>query len=335
MDSRLPESLWPSTMRSLNVSFQSDTFSVPISKREKPSSHSQSDRTLRPSTNVAHKQSESTVSRKQTPERKRSPLKGKNSPDKSENSKPGDGLHGRSVDQHRWPSRMGGRVSSSALAKSIIDISDKTTKATSTPNPVMTSPSLRRMSTRGGLNKHLQKSASDEMKLISVDGSGKVEFEACAVDDKSPRIPKVVSSRSLERTKLVTSNDRSQSLPTPGSRPASPNMTSLLLSSVCRGASPSRTRTLGSTPSRGVSPSRTRSSSPTTQANSSTSVLSYMADIRKGKKVANHIEDVHRLRLLYNRHLQWRYANARADVTLSYQKVTAEVWSFDLCHYLY
>ncbi|KAL0316538.1 UNVERIFIED_CONTAM: AUGMIN subunit [Sesamum radiatum] len=31
---RLPESLWPSTMRSLSVSFQSDTFSLPVTKRE-------------------------------------------------------------------------------------------------------------------------------------------------------------------------------------------------------------------------------------------------------------------------------------------------------------
>ena len=33
---RIPESLWPSTMRSLSVSFQSDTISIPVSKKEKP-----------------------------------------------------------------------------------------------------------------------------------------------------------------------------------------------------------------------------------------------------------------------------------------------------------
>lgn len=312
-------------MRSLSVSFQSDTFSLPISKREKPVAHALSDYTLRPSSNVAHKQSETTApaSRKPTPERKRSPLKGKNSPDQSENSKPVDGLHGRLVDQHRWPSRIGGRVSSNVLAKSI-DLANKTTKATTTPNPGMMAPSLRRMSIPGCLSKPLQKSASGAMRLISFDRSGKVEFETCSVDDNSLRNPKVVSSRPSERTKLVTPTDRSQSLPTPGSRPASPNKTSLLSSSVSRGASPSRTRTLTSAPSRGVSPSRTRPSSPSRQTNSSSSVLSYIADIRKGKKVANHIEDVHQLRLLYNRHLQWRYANSRADVALNSQKVTAE-----------
>ncbi|OIT29921.1 augmin subunit 8 [Nicotiana attenuata] len=55
---RLPESLWPSTMRSLSVSFQSDTFSLPVSKREKPVSHALCDRTLRPSSNVVQKQGE-------------------------------------------------------------------------------------------------------------------------------------------------------------------------------------------------------------------------------------------------------------------------------------
>ncbi|KAF8045415.1 hypothetical protein N665_4964s0001 [Sinapis alba] len=92
---RVPEGLWPSTMRSLSVSFQSDSVSVPVVKKEKPFVTSKIDRTLRPSSNIAHKQKSETttsVSRKHTPERKRSPLKGKNvSASQSENSKPVDG----------------------------------------------------------------------------------------------------------------------------------------------------------------------------------------------------------------------------------------------------
>ena len=101
---RLPESLWPSTMRSLSVSFQSDSVSVPVSKKERPVSSSSGDRTLRPSSNIAqkHKAETTSVSRKPTPERKRSPLKGKNNvSDLSENSKPVDGPHSRLIEQHR------------------------------------------------------------------------------------------------------------------------------------------------------------------------------------------------------------------------------------------
>lgn len=318
---RLPEALWPSTMRSLSVSFQSDTFSLPVSKREKPVPHAVSDRTLKPFSNVAHKQAEmAPLSRKPTPERKRSPLKGKNLADQSENSKPVDSLHARLVDQHRWLSRTGGKVSSNSLNKSM-DLSNKATKAST-----MVVPSLRRMSMPDGMTRPLQKSVSDAVKLASYDGSGRVELESYSIDDNTPlRIPKIVSSTSSERTTLVTPSVRFHSLPSPGSRPASPNKPS-----VSRGPSPSRTRSLNVAPSRGVSPSRIRPSSPSRQSGSSTSVLSFIADIKKGKKGSNHLEDVHQLRLLYNRHLQWRYANAQAAAAQNSQKLTAEITLYNV-----
>ncbi|XP_059635788.1 AUGMIN subunit 8 [Cornus florida] len=327
MGSRLPEGLWPSTMRSLSVSFQSDTFSLPISRREKPVTHALSDRALKPSSNVAHKQAETPpISRKPTPERKRSPLKGKNVTDHSENSKPVNGLQSRLVDQHRWPSRTGGKVSSNTSYKSM-DLTDKTTKTSTSPHLGTGIPSLMRMPISDGTSKPLQKTASDTARLVSSGESRRREFEACSIDDNVPESGshKIVSSSSLERTTIVSPALRSQSLPTPRSRPPSPNNTSVLSSSVSRGVSPSRMRTLNTIPSRGVSPSRIRASSPSRQSSSSTtSVLSFIVDIRKGKKGANHIEDAHQLRLLYNRHLQWRYANARADTALYTQKVTAE-----------
>ncbi|XP_038696596.1 AUGMIN subunit 8-like isoform X2 [Tripterygium wilfordii] len=109
-DGRLPESLWPSTMQSLSFSFQSDCISIPVSKKEKSVNSASSDRTLRSSSNVGHKQAETpSRARKPTPERKRSPLKGRNSHDQSENAKPVYGLHSRLIDQQRWPSRIGGK----------------------------------------------------------------------------------------------------------------------------------------------------------------------------------------------------------------------------------
>lgn len=311
-------------MRSLSVSFQSDTFSLPITKKEKPAPHAVSDRALTPSPNVSQKQAETRpISRKSTPDRKRSPLKGKNATDESENSKPVDGSHGRLVDQHRWPSRAGGKVSSNALARSM-DLNHKTAKPSPFPNVGMGTSSFRRMSFPDGTSKPLQKSVSDAVRL-------NMELDMHSVYDKLLKsgLQNPVSSRPLERMGLVTPALRSQSLPTPGSRPPSPNKASVLSSSISRGVSPSRTRALNPT-ARGISPSQTRPSSPSRQSNSSTSVLSFIADIRKGKKGANHIEDAHLLRLLHNRHLQWRYANAQADASLYDQKVTAEVALFQV-----
>ncbi|TKY72312.1 ENDOSPERM DEFECTIVE 1 [Spatholobus suberectus] len=45
-----------------------------------------------------------------------------------------------------------------------------------------------------------------------------------------------------------------------------------------------------------------------------------VADARKGKKGSSHQEDVHSLRLLYNRYLQWRFANAKAHSAMKAQQ---------------
>ncbi|KAL3331687.1 hypothetical protein AABB24_032345 [Solanum stoloniferum] len=305
---RLAESLWPSTMRSLSVSFQSDSFSLPVSKREKPAPQALCDRTLRPSSNVVQRQETPPGSRKATPERRRSPLKGKSSSDQAENSRPVDSLNARLVDQHRWPSRTNKKVPSGIMNRSI-DLSDKNSKIAPNTRPV--TPTLRRLSL-DGYSRPLQKSAGELLSLISV-------------DDNSLSMQKSRPSTSLDRTVLTNPVARSQTVSAPGSRLPSPNKASVLSSSACRGVSPSRTKSVPSTPSRGPSPSRIRPSSPSRhQPKTATSVLSFIADIKKGKKAANHIEDVHQLRLLYNRHLQWRYANARSDAALHTQKAKTE-----------
>ncbi|KAK1420935.1 hypothetical protein QVD17_22907 [Tagetes erecta] len=246
---KLPESLWPSRMRSLSVAFQSNTYSMPVIKKEKPPPQAVYDRALKPSLNAS-----SPTHRKSTPERKRSPLKGKNLIDQSENSKPLDGLHSRIIDQHRWPSRT---ANSNVLNKSI-DLPDESIKQSIAPN-------ARRMSN------------------------------------------------------LVSSTEKNGGF----LAPSSPNKSS----TVTRGVSPLRTRLMSSAPpSRGVSPSHMRPSSPSRQlCNSNTvSVLTFVADMKKGKKVATRIEDAHHLRLLYNRQVQWRFVNAGAEAVLNSQKVTAE-----------
>ncbi|CAA3007145.1 Hypothetical predicted protein [Olea europaea subsp. europaea] len=309
LGNKLPESLWPSTVRSLSVSFQSDTFSLPICKREKPVSHGLSDRNLKSSVNVVLKQGKAPpASRKPTPERKRSPPKGKNSTDQSENSRPVDGLHTQLVDQHRWPSRTGGKVFSNALKRNT-DLTDKTNR-TSLTHSVAGSPNLRRLSLEGA-SKPLPETSCALLTCVSRERE-KIIFRGCSVVDSS-QIKKTVSSASLKRETLGNSAVKHQSLPTPGSSPASPSASRV---------GPAKAKAVN--PPRGPNPARVRPSSPSKQAQSSTSVLRFIVDIKRGKKAANHIEDVHQSRLLYNRLLQWRYANARVNSALHSQKIKAE-----------
>ncbi|XP_073317645.1 AUGMIN subunit 8-like [Primulina huaijiensis] len=302
---KLHESLRPSAMRSLSVSFKSDIISVPMSKREKPVSNVLSDPALRTSSNIAHKQTELPASRKSTPERTSTPNKGKRSFDKSENSKPIDSLPACLVDQHRWPRTVNGKASSSALNRNI-NLTDKISKTASLSHSIKAESYPRRLS--------LEKITSDLLMSRTCCNSGKVMLNGCSSDDSSMRT-QFTSLSSPDKTPLTYAAARAQSLPTSGLRPPSPP--------VSRGTSPARNK-VGKPSSRGPSPTRAWQSSPSRQPQSSTSVLSFIADIKKGNKAANHIEDVHQLRLLYNRHLQWHYANARSYAVLHSLKVKAE-----------
>ncbi|XP_049932535.1 AUGMIN subunit 8-like isoform X2 [Nymphaea colorata] len=46
--------------------------------------------------------------------------------------------------------------------------------------------------------------------------------------------------------------------------------------------------------------------------------------MKRGKKLSGHQEDAHLLRLLYNRHLQWRFTNAKAEAAMHAQTISAE-----------
>jgi len=118
-----------------------------------------------------------------------------------------------------------------------------------------------------------------------------------------------------------------------------PMMSPRTMASPIRGnarpASPSKLwASAASSPSRGFSsPSKVRSAVASTinsNSGSSPSILSFSADVRRGKIGEDRIFDAHTLRLLYNRYVQWRFVNARADATFMVQKLNAEVW-LDLC----
>lgn len=103
---------------------------------------------------------------------------------------------------------------------------------------------------------------------------------------------------------------------------------------VLRPASPSKLGISSAmlSPMRGLSPSRVRNAvggvvgSNLNNLSNTPSILSFAADIRRGKIGENRIVDVHFLRILYNRLLQWRFVNARAESALFAQRLNAEVW---------
>ncbi|XP_023002124.1 QWRF motif-containing protein 2-like [Cucurbita maxima] len=81
-----------------------------------------------------------------------------------------------------------------------------------------------------------------------------------------------------------------------------------------------------SSPSKG-SPSRVRCSVTNGFNNnwsSTPSALNFANDIRRGKMGDTRMADAHSLKTLYNRLLQWRFVNARADATSSIQSLNAE-----------
>ncbi|KAK1276204.1 hypothetical protein QJS04_geneDACA003863 [Acorus gramineus] len=360
---RTADGLWPS-MRSLSVSFQADSYSIPVARKEKPATHSSSDHALRSSANAGPPQRQAenpAVQRKATPERKRTPLRGKNGPEQSENSKPMENH------QLRWPGRVSARLSANSLSRSV-DLTDRINKTTSLTLPGQrgvsparkmpasdgqrgispikkmpasdvqrgvsptrkisasdgqrgVSPTRRMPASDAGMGRGLQKSTSEVAgRIISEIGRNLIDDMTFRTSGSSKVFSTSIniSSNPTERSS-ITRLSRAPSSPLPGlHRPQSPNrdLFSSSSSSSSRGMpSPVRMRPTTPFPS---------ANSTTSRPSSSSSVLSFTTDARKGKKGANQIEDAHHLRLLYNRNLQWRFMNARADSALSMQKITAE-----------
>ncbi|CAN1166823.1 AUGMIN subunit 8 [Linum perenne] len=315
---KLPESLWPSTMRSLSVSFQSDSISVPVSKKEKEkpliSSNSNvispNDRTLKPTSPATPKIRGDF--RVESP-RRSSPMKGR-----SENAKPLlDSFRTKLIDQHRWPSRVSGSKSNAMSMNKSVDLSDmKSMRGLATSVVSIGTSTLKKIP-----GQELQKSSSDvASRILSPEEKpGMKAFDE--VLERLSRAEKLVSANLPDRMAYLPSV-RTHTVPSPRSRPASPSK-----GSMSRSGSPSRTRPSTPPSSRGVSPSRARtlsSSMSTPSSFSSNSVLSFVADYKRGKRSASFLEDAHQLRLLHNRHLQWRFAIAQQEDVLYAQKMNTE-----------
>lgn len=323
--------------RSLSVSFQGESFSLPISKTKvTPAS---------PNLNSV---------RKCTPERRRSttPLKGKvdGTVDQVDNSKP--------IDQHRWPARtkpnflgmsldctddrkkLFGPVNlMSTLQQSMIDETRRTSfdgrlnhdYIQRTRNQALEGNSINELTMTSDFT------ASDSDSVSSGSNSGQQDYVGTARLHNGPT-GIAVSARFWQEA-----NSRIRRLQDPGSpllaSPVSKTTATSkfglvssqrTISSPLRGgvrpASPSRT--VSSSPSRRIaSPSRLRNSDSeiiSSNLNEAPSVLSFAVDVRRGKVGENRIFDAHLLRLLYNRDMQWRFINARTEAALLVQKRSVE-----------
>ncbi|CAN6919449.1 unnamed protein product [Brassica oleracea] len=324
--------------RSLSVSFQGEAFSLPISKKKD---------TTTTTTPVSH--------RKPTPERRRSPQVR----DQRENSKPVD--HHQ---QQLWPgaSMRGSSVSKnvdcecddigkkklgSMLQRSsrvsvdgrlgldlgegdgVLELRDeRKTRVTSTSDfTASDSDSVSSGSTNGaqerGERRSLQRNVMASAKfwqetntrlrrLQDPGGSPRCSSPSSRISSMSSKLSQ--SKRFSSDTPLVSS-PRGMASPIRGgaTRPASP-------SKVWATATSSQARALSS-------PCRVRngvSEQMNAYNRNLPSILCFTADIRRGKIGEDRVMDAHLLRLLYNRHLQWRFANARADSTFMVQRLTAE-----------
>ncbi|KAF5955516.1 hypothetical protein HYC85_008372 [Camellia sinensis] len=311
--------------RSLSVSFQGQSFSLPISKT-KPA----------PATSS---------SRKATPERRKAtPVR-----NQTENSKPND--------EHRWPGRS---REVSFLTRSLDCAVEKKKLGGSGSVVRALQQSMIIESTKTSFNGRLKVQPTNTELDKSPEASDLVALDTESVSSGSTggvqEFGNVSQVREGTRGIIVPARfwqettNRLRRLPEPGSPVSKNNGLKTIaqsklsamkksfidspISSPLRGAvrpaSPSKVVTSSaSSPSRGMqSPSRVRNGVGSMLNNNNLSntpsILSFAADVRRGKVGENRILDAHLLRLLYNRHLQWRFMNARADAAMLVQKVTAE-----------
>ncbi|KAF8096656.1 hypothetical protein N665_0304s0021 [Sinapis alba] len=315
--------------RSLSVSFQGEAFSLPISKKKEAAAP------------VSH--------RKPTPERRRStPVR-----DQRENSKP--------VDQQLWPGASRS-VPPNPLSRSLDCGNDRGKLGSGSPKVSINGRLSLDMEGRdeyletgrrpnNGLTSDLTASDTDSVSSGSTNG-----VQECANGEisKSKSLPRNVmaSARFWQET-----NTRLRRLQDPGSPLASSpglktsskfghskrfsssdavpsssprGMASPVRGAAIRSASPSKLwATTTSSPARALSsPSRVRNEVSAQMnaynRNNTPSILSFSADIRRGKIGEDRVMDAHLLRLLYNRYLQWRFVNARKEYTLMVQRLNAE-----------
>ncbi|XWS39879.1 hypothetical protein CRYUN_Cryun18bG0092300 [Craigia yunnanensis] len=341
--------------RSLSVSFQGEAFSLPISKT-KAQVGSTLIRKATPERRRAtpvrdHGENSKPVDQHRWPARTRQDNSGSNPLSRSldysgERKMFGSGaMLAKSLQQSMMLDESSRRVSFDGSNRLSLDLGSvaELLKETSKQNPDANSVTVNEASCVS-----CDLTASDTDSVSS--GSTNSGMQECGIQ-KGRSGPRniVVSARFWQET-----NSRLRRLQDPGSRlstspgsrigaPAkfsqskrfssdgavsSPRTMASPIKGGTRPASPSKLWTSSaSSPLRGLSPARVRNAVGCQMIGNSVntpSILSFSVDIRRGKMGEDRVVDAHMLRLLYNRYLQWRFANARADATFMVQKLSAE-----------
>ncbi|CAI0451738.1 unnamed protein product [Linum tenue] len=310
--------------RSLSVSFQGGSFALQVSKA---------------------KPAPSPVSaRKGTPERRRA------TPPRTDQV---ENHNSRSAEQkHRWPGRL--REPPNSMNRSV-DCTDDRKRAVGSGVSVNVVRALHRLDSRSSIESRLSSDSSNVVepeKLVSISGS-----EA----QSDPPFPSDTESVSSGTTSEGSSNaggqvhkgghgiivparfwqENNNRIRRQPPEPSSPSkfaasrtislqkiMPPRKLGIESPVSSPKGTVSAMATPARGMSPSRMRNSMGSAASNfgntSTLSILSFGADLKRVKGGETRLVEVHHLRILYNRLLQWRFVNARADASLSVQSSNAE-----------
>ncbi|CAO2202016.1 unnamed protein product [Urochloa humidicola] len=235
-------------------------------------------------------------------ERKRSPFRGRTNSTghQCENARPSESPANMATEQqHRWPGMMTspGRCSAGLTSTSSAP-AEKTSRPFSSANAPAGCSAMRTHPSEGK-GKSLKRLSSEMAKIFHRRKKDKADYCSDTSSQTSAS-----SKSTCPSSKAITSPaqvlQRSSSQRQGLSSAAS-------TSRSCQ--SPSRMR-----PS---APCRSKCDPSAAQLGVEQPVFNYIVDVRKRKKKAGQIENVHQLRLLNNRYLQWRFVNALSEDTLS------------------
>ncbi|KAL5209588.1 hypothetical protein ABZP36_005211 [Zizania latifolia] len=275
------------TMRSLSVSFQGESFFYQTSRAPRAAS---------PSSPAGR--------RGPTPERRKSV----SSVPEAENTRP----------QHRWPAAK--PKASDPLARSL-DCS------LNRKDSILAAVHLLR---RSMAFDSTSVSPSDPAAAAAPDLSASSDTDSVSSGSNSGAGDPPCHGISVPARFWQETNSRLRRLPEPGlPLPSSSSRRSSLDSPMSprlpgRSPSPSRGSRGMASPSRGHGGEASPDGHTMQVPANAPSIISFAAEVRRAKKGESRIEEAHRLRLLDNRHLQWRCINARTDAALLVQSFTAE-----------
>ncbi|XP_042015066.1 QWRF motif-containing protein 2-like [Salvia splendens] len=309
------------SVRSLSVSFQGQSYSLPVSKVKPPPAAVGTPG----------------VTRKGTPERRKVGV----TPVRDRTVKDRDTPRPIEQQQHLWPGRLRSE-NPSLMSRSLDYGADRANWNRSSPaisglrKSVDSELKLDDSAFSDGGRSRLGGSLNSEVESVSSEGTvsgdttqlrGMIVPARCW-QEASNRVQRVVdpasplSNRITASSKLIVAKRFQSDSPVSSPREICSNRGPSPLRGGNRAASPSRAMTSG----RGMaSPIRARNGTGSDNNMVSTpSLISFPVELRRGKFGENRIADAHELRMLYNRQLQWRLTNAKVENTVLVQKHAAE-----------